>query len=142
MILSVDRPKLKQQSTNINNAFSWGKSQAQGLPSTERKQPSSLCEDSMMYNVETIVVTESGRRTGYDIKSAFEVAKKYNGILFYRCKEIKVEEKIVFSNNTITEFRVKYNHKVIDDLENYGSQNVENFLDYLNDIICPPIHSW
>lgn len=96
----------------------------------------------MMYNVETIVVTESGRRTGYDIKSAFEVAKKYNGTLFYRCKEIKVEEKIVFSNNTITEFRVKHNHKVIDDLENYGSQNVENFLDYLNDIICPPIHSW
>ena len=92
----------------------------------------------MKYNVETVVVTEDARRIdNYSPNAAWEYVKNNNGTVFYRCKELKIEEKIVFIGSKLIEFRLKVNRKVIEDVESV-SHEVQDFLDYLDEAM----HLW
>jgi hypothetical protein len=92
----------------------------------------------MKYNVETIVVTESCQRYATcSPAEAWDYVKNNNGTVFYRCKEMKIEEKIVFVGGKFTEFRLKVNRKVVEDPETLSNE-VHDFLDYLDEAM----HLW
>lgn len=73
-----------------------------------------------MLNIETIVVTEDCRRyTNLSPRDAYLYCKDNNGTIFFRCKEFKIEEKMVLIGGRIVEIRVKHNRKVINDSDNW-----------------------
>ena len=56
---------------------------------------------------------------------ALKYVKENNGKMFLRNKEMKVEEMIVYIGGNLVEIRIKYNRKVVEDVESlpYGVQN-------------------
>lgn len=72
-----------------------------------------------MYNIETIVVNKRGQRiNSYSPRGAYYVVKcDGEGTIFFRCKELKMEKKIVFADGKLDEVRLKVNREIIDDME-------------------------
>ena len=69
----------------------------------------------MKYDLETIVVTEDVRRfTDFSPYSAWHYVKENNGTVFFRCKALRIEVKMVYVGGQITEMRTKYNRKVVE----------------------------
>ena len=86
-----------------------------------------------MLNIETIVVTEDTMRLeGFNPRAAFLYVKENNGKLFLRNKESKVEEMIVYVGGSLVEIRIKYNRKVVSDVESLPFEII-NILDAFNE---------
>ena len=98
-----------------------------------------------MLNIETIVVTEDCRRfTSMSPRTAYMYCKNNNGTIFFRCKESKIEEKMVFIGGRIVDIRVKHNRKVINDSEDWDvcaymveHPDYEEFHDFIQDSLFP-----
>ena len=76
--------------------------------------------------IETIVVAEDIQRFDhFSPREALKYVKENNGKMFLRNKEMKVEEMIVYIGGNLVEIRIKYNRKVVEDVESlpYGVQN-------------------
>ena len=98
-----------------------------------------------MLNIETIVVTEDCRRfTSMSPRAAYMYCKNNNGTIFFRCKESRIEEKMVFIGGRIVDIRVKHNRKVINDSEDWNVDSYmvehpdfEKFHDFIQDSLFP-----
>lgn len=81
------------------------------------------------YKLEVQVVFDEdfmfNRSKSYTPTAAMKVASDYSrrlettSIVFFRCKELKIEEKISFKNGKICGIRTKYNRK---DVEEYDDE--------------------
>lgn len=95
--------------------------------------------------IETVVVTEDCRRfTNMSPRCAYSYCKDNNGTIFFRCKEYKIEEKMVFIGGRIVDIRVKHNRKVINDSEDWdvfeymvAHPDYEEFHDFLHRSLFP-----
>ena len=88
----------------------------------------------MSYNFETIVVNKRNQRiNSYNPRGAYYVVKRDGeGTIFFRCKALKLEKKIVFAGGKLVDVRLKVNRQIIVDDEQI-SQAVCDCLDELHE---------